>query len=246
MDWGRAKNVLIYAFLLLNLVLGYQLWNDFREQQGVSLGFGSLSESTQRAMEEKNIQVLTSIPAYTPSLPKISYRYVRQASSEPVQLEVPADSKLIFAPNDLASALKNEIPQIGTYSYDAFAAGGSGDGSFTLHPLFERQWPLFNASLELFYTDQKITAYRGAPVDIQGAGGETEVLPAQKALGTLIENYLPEGAVVKEIVLGFYGQTFDSETQVAAPVWRFTIESDANPSYSVYYVQGASGDVISP
>lgn len=32
MDWGRAKNVLIYAFLLLNLVLGYQLWNDLREQ----------------------------------------------------------------------------------------------------------------------------------------------------------------------------------------------------------------------
>ncbi|WP_172254882.1 two-component system regulatory protein YycI [Saccharibacillus deserti] len=246
MDWGRAKNVLIYAFLLLNLVLGYQLWSDVREQRGVSLGFGSLSESTQRAMEEKNIQVLTSVPADTPALPKISYRYTRQASSKPVRLDVPADSKLIFAPGDLAAALKSEIPEISQYSYDAFAAGGSGDGSFTLHPLFGNQWPLFNANLELFYTDQKITAYRGAPVEIQDAGGETEVLPAQKALGTLIENYLPEGAVVKEIVLGFYGQTFDSETQVAAPVWRFTIENSASPTYSVYYVQGASGDVISP
>lgn len=246
MDWGRAKNVLIYAFLLLNLVLGYQLWSDFREQQGATLGFDSLSESTQRAMEEKNIQVMTSVPAETPSLPKISYRYIREDSGETVQLESPADSKLIFAPNDLASALSSEIPHIGQYSYDAFAAGGSGDGSFTLHPLFDRQWPLFNATLELFYTEQKITAYRGVPVEIQDAGGETEVLPAQKALGTLIENYLPEGAVVKEIVLGFYGQTFDSKTQVAAPVWRFTIESDAAPTYSVYYVQGASGDVISP
>ncbi|MDO3409687.1 two-component system regulatory protein YycI [Saccharibacillus sp. CPCC 101409] len=241
MDWGRAKNVLIYAFLLLNLVLGYQLWTDAREQQGVSLGFDSLSESTQRAMEDKNIQVLTSVPGDTPSLPKISYRYAGAAPEEPVPLKASADSKLIFAPGDLASALKAEIPNIGDYSYDAF---GGGDGSFTLHPLFEQRWPLFNVNLELFYTDQKITAYRGAPVVIEDAGGGAEVLPAQKALGTLIENYLPEGSVVKDIALGFYGQTFDSETQVAAPVWRFTIESEA--AYSVYYVQGASGDVISP
>lgn len=245
MDWGRAKNVLIYAFLLLNLVLGYQLWSDYREQQGANLGFDSLSESTQRAMEDKNIQVLTSVPADTPSLPKISYRYTEELPDGPVQLAIPADSKLIFTPGELVSALKNEIPRIGNYSYDAFA-GSSEDGSFTLHPLFEGQWPLFNADLELFYTDQKITAYLGSPVQIQNAGGETEVLPAQKALGTLVENYLPEGSVVKEITLGFYGQTFDSETQVAAPVWRFTVENGDPSSYSVYYVQGASGDVISP
>ncbi|OWA35775.1 hypothetical protein B9G55_07700 [Saccharibacillus sp. O16] len=246
MDWGRAKNVLIYAFLLLNLVLGYQLWNDVREQQGASLGFDSLSVSTQRAMEAKNIQVLTSVPSDTPTLPKISYRYTRERPSKPVQLLAPVDSKLIFAPGDLASALRSEIPEIGSYSYDAFAGGGE-DGSFTLHPLFEKQWPLFNASLELFYNDQKITAYRGAPVDIQDAGGAAQVLPAPKALGTLIENYLPNGAVVKEIELGFYGQTFDSETQVAAPVWRFTVENaEGGSAYSVYYVQGISGDVISP
>ncbi|OWR32062.1 hypothetical protein CDO73_06240 [Saccharibacillus sp. O23] len=246
MDWGRAKNVLIYAFLLLNLVLGYQLWNDVREQQGANLGFDSLSVSTQRAMEKKNIQVLTSVPSEAPSLPKISYRYTKERTSKPVRLSVPVDSKLIFAPNDLASALRSEIPEIGSYSYDAFAGAGE-DGSFTLHPLFERKWPLFNASLELFYNDQKITAYRGAPVEIQDAGGAAEVLPAQKALGTLIENYLPEGTVVKEIELGFYGQTFDSETQVAAPVWRFTVENaEEGSAYSVYYVQGISGDVISP
>ncbi|GGN95078.1 two-component system regulatory protein YycI [Saccharibacillus kuerlensis] len=245
MDWGRAKNVLIYAFLLLNLVLGYQLWSDVREQQGASLGFDSLSESTQRAMEEKNIQVLTSVPADTPSLPKISYRYTHEIPEAPIPLAAPADSKLIFAPGDLSAALRSEIPEIGDYSYDAFSGSG-GDGSFTLHPLFEQRWPLFNSSLELFYTDQKINAYRGAPVEIQDAGGETEVLPAQKALGTLVENYLPEGTIVKDIVLGFYGQTFDSETQVAAPVWRFTVENGESSAYSVYYVQGASGDVISP
>jgi len=189
--------------------------------------------------------VLTSVPAETPSLPKISYRYTEKVPSKPIALELPADSKLIFAPSDLKSALQNEIPNIGDYSYDAFA-GSNADDSFTLHPLFDQQWPLFNAKLDLFYTDQKITSYLGAPVDIQDAGGETQVLPAQKALGTLVENYLPEGSVVKEITLGFYGQTFDSETQVAAPVWRFTVENDDLSAYSVYYVQGGNGDVISP
>jgi len=32
MDWGRAKSVLIVSFLVLNVLLGYQLWLNVRDQ----------------------------------------------------------------------------------------------------------------------------------------------------------------------------------------------------------------------
>lgn len=67
MDWSRAKNVLICTFLLLNVVLGYQLWHDAQETAGPNLDFTSLDENTQRLMEEKSIQVLAPIPGDTRS-----------------------------------------------------------------------------------------------------------------------------------------------------------------------------------
>jgi regulatory protein YycI of two-component signal transduction system YycFG len=75
MDWGRAKSVLIYAFLVLNLLLCYQLWIDVRDQVSAGLDFTSLSAETQAVMEEKGIRLLCPIPAATPQLTDITYRY---------------------------------------------------------------------------------------------------------------------------------------------------------------------------
>lgn len=101
MDWGRAKNVLIYAFLLLNLVLGYQIWMDARETAGANLDFTSLADNTQQAMEEKGIQVLAPIPNETPKLPKLSYEFIEEdRAGVDMELEQPVDSKLIFSQSE--------------------------------------------------------------------------------------------------------------------------------------------------
>ncbi|CAM3074297.1 two-component system regulatory protein YycI [Paenibacillus sediminis] len=239
MDWGRAKNVLIYSFLLLNLILGYQLWMDVKEQASSNLDFTSLAENTQKAMDQKGIQVLAQIPRDTPELQKITYRYLNgDTEREPVKLAEPVDSKLIFSSKELINALKNSIPQIDNHRYDPLL---SQDGVFVLHPLVEGEWPLFNVALELYYSNQKITGYRQSLIEVTPSGEKQKVLSASKALGTLIENFLPERSVVKDIQLGYYGQVFNSESQVAAPAWRFILENG-----EIYYVQGISGDVISP
>ncbi|MGF7049322.1 regulatory protein YycI of two-component signal transduction system YycFG [Paenibacillus sp. DS2015] len=243
MDWGRAKNVLIYAFLLLNLVLSYQLWTDVREQANTNLDFTSLGANTQKVMKEKNIQILSLIPSYTPVLPKITYHYLSgEGISTPVVLDQPIDSKLVFIGNDLVKALANQIPQINQYQFDSTSRE---DGIFVFLPLVEEKWPLFNdqTRLSLIYSNQKINSYQLSLIDIVPSNEEEQqkVLPAADALGTLIDNnYIPPNSVVKDIKLGYYGETFNSENQVAAPAWRFTLEN------GVYYVQGISGDVISP
>lgn len=242
MDWGRAKNVLIYAFLLLNLVLGYQLWNDLQEQADSNPDFSSLESNIQKAMDEKRIRVPAKIPSETPELPKISYRFVDGGGNgKVVDLPSPVDSKLIYTPKELVSALKTSLPNIANYRYDEAA---SRDGEFVLHPLVDGKWPLFKIDLRLYYSNQKIISYREQNIEISSSEGEKRqrVLSASKALGNLVENFLPEGSVVTEIELGYYGEVFNSDAHLpAAPAWRFILESGTE-----YYVQGISGDVISP
>lgn len=241
MDWGRAKNVLIYAFLLLNLLLCYQLWVDLRDQVSANLDFNSLSEATQQVMEQKGIRILSPIPAATPQLPGISYRYSGDEQNQPpIPLKQPIDSRLIFTFSELSRELQHEIPDIANYQYDPMESEG---GKFVLHPLVQGKWPLFRVRLELIYNNQKIVAYRHPHIEF-GAGSNEDsqkVLPASNALTSLIEKYFPPETAVKEIELGYYGELFNSESQVAAPMWRFMLENG-----KAYYVDAISADIISP
>ncbi|KWX79446.1 hypothetical protein AMQ84_06945 [Paenibacillus riograndensis] len=242
MDWGRAKNVLIYAFLVLNLLLCYQLWIDLRDQASANLDFTSLSQDTQAVMEQKDIRVLCPIPAATPQLPDITYHYSGEEQNEPpVELKEPVDSKLIYSSfTELSTALQGQIPDIANYRFDSQE---SEVGKFVLHPLVDKKWSLFRVRLELINSDQKIIAYRWPKIEI-GAGSSDnvqKVLPASQALSSLIEKYFPENSVVKEIELGYYGELFNSESQVASPMWRFMLENG-----NAYYVDAISADIISP
>ncbi|MNO42658.1 YycH protein [compost metagenome] len=242
MDWGRAKNVLICAFLGLNLLLCYQLWIDLRDQVSANLDFTSLSEETQAVMEQKGIRVLCPIPASTPQLPNITYRYSAEEQNEPpIKLDVPIDSKLIYSSfSDLSKALEDQIPDIANYRFDSQE---SEVGKFVLHPLVQNQWSLFRVRLELINSDQKIVAYRWPKIEIGASSSDKEqkVLPASQALSSLIEKYFPADSVVKEIELGYYGELFNSESQVASPMWRFMLENG-----NAYYVDAISADIISP
>lgn len=242
MDWGRAKNVLIYAFLLLNLVLGYQLWIDYREQAGSGLDFTSLSPSTQQIMEDNRIQVLSPIPTETPQLPKIAYTFSAQEQREPVVMDTPVDTKLIYADErELRSALEGQVEELDQYRHDPQS---DKENVFVFRPLVLKEWPLFNVELEFYHESQKIQAYHEPVFDIQPTDDveEQKVLPASKALETLIErNFIPPESVVRDIQLGYYGQLFNTEVQLAAPTWRFTLDTG-----EMIYVQGISGDVFTP
>ncbi|WP_054958332.1 two-component system regulatory protein YycI [Paenibacillus dakarensis] len=240
MDWGRAKNVLIYAFLLLNLVLGYQLWIDYREQAGSNPGFNSLPENTQRIMEENRIQVLSPIPSGTPQLPKIAFSYSLPEQGKPVKLNNSVETKLIYSDQkELISLLEGQIPNMKQYRHDP---PSDKENAFVFRPLVLGEWPLFNVELELFHESQRIEYFRSPELQIQSTSDmeEQKVLSASKALGTLIErNFIPPKSAVKDIQLGYYGQMFNTDVEFAAPAWRFTLDSG-----EMIYVQGISGDVF--
>jgi hypothetical protein len=75
-------------------------------------------------------------------------------------------------------------------------------------------------------------------VELLGSGEAKSVLPAAKVVASLIETYLPDGAIISDIQLGYKGPIFDSEKQVSAPSWRVMLESG-----QLFYVNAISGEV---
>lgn len=237
MDWRRAKTVLIVAFFALNVVLGYQLWQDWRHQLNAAAGWTSLPSETQQAMRQKQIRVDAAIPTDTPELKELTFAFLsRREDGNPVPIDPPRDSRIVFLEKELRRELGGVIPDLEKYEFDP-AAGR--DGVFVFNRTADG-WPLFGVQLELYHRDQKITAYRQDRIEILPSDGAParKVLPAAQAVANLIEKYLPAGAVVKDIRLGYHGQIFDTETQVTAPTWRVLLEDG-----EVYYIHAISGEV---
>ncbi len=241
MDWRRAKSVLIFAFLMLNVLLGYQLWTEWRAQVNSSVGFTALSAETQEAMQEKGIRLDAKIPTDTPAMRDLSFRLLQDSAGagkrDPIQLDSQPEARIVFNPEELMAFLGGVIPELGKYAYDD---PGSREGVFVLNRMVDG-FPMFDIHLELYNSEQKIQAYRQDLIQILESDGarEQQVLAASKAVAHLIENYLPQGSVIKDIRLGYHGQIFpDAETQVSAPSWRVLLENG-----EVYYVHAISAEV---
>jgi YycH protein. len=235
-DWGRAKSVMIFSFLMLNLLLGYQLWMDLRAQLNANVDSAELPADKVTLMQQKRITLAANLPVDTPKLGELTYLLLSDniRDKEPTKLEKPVDSAIIFTKSALVAALGDTVPELDQYAYDL---SSSRDGVFVLHRMVDGR-PMFNAKLELYVSNLKITAFRQDRVELTGMGEPKQVLSAAKVVASLIEMYLEPGSVITDIRLGYHGQIFDSEKQVAAPSWRVMLEDGG-----VYYVHAISGEV---
>ncbi len=243
MDWGRAKSVLILAFLVLNVLLAYQLWTEWRARAGSSEDWTALSAETQAIMMEKGIRLDAKIPADTPAMRELSFALlpspagIIEGDAEPIPLDQQPEARIVFSQKELETALGGIIPEISKYAYDD---PGSRSGVFVLYRMADG-FPIFDIRLELYNREQKIWGYRQDLIQIleteEGKG--QQVLAASTAVAHLIENYLPHGSVIKDIRLGYHGQIFpDAEKQISAPSWRVLLENG-----EVYYVHAISAEV---
>ena len=115
----------------------------------------------------------------------------------------------------MRNALEGKIKDLGNYRHDPQS---DKENIIVFRPLVQKEWPLFNVELEFIYESQKIHAYREPVFEIMPTDDmeEQKVLPASKALETLIErNFIPPDSAVRDIQLGYYGQLFNTEDQLA-------------------------------
>ncbi|MFD2615295.1 two-component system regulatory protein YycI [Paenibacillus gansuensis] len=240
MDWGKAKTVLILSFLMLNVLLGFQLWNDYKETRS-SPSFNGLTEDIQAIMQQKQIRLGldTKIPKETPSL-QITVTFNQTVSTEQqVPLDPQIETKAVFNRKQLEKALQGKAEHTEHYELDPVTSGG---GVFVLQQMYGG-YPLFEMKMKLYHENQKITAFSQSYADKPLGNGEPkqQVLSAYKAVGRVIENYLPNGSAIQDVRLGYHGQSFNSPVQVLAPYWRIAIEGGG-----IYYVHAISGAVEDP
>ena len=237
MDWGKAKTVLIIAFVLLNVLLGYQLWSELRAEFRANQKQAELPADKVLIMQQKNITLAASLPIETPKMGDITYLLEarNEKAEKEVLLEEPVDSSVVFNNQQLYRSLGNVIAEINDYAYDV----NSSSKEVSVFNRIVNGKPMFFTRLLLFNSNLKITAYSQDRVEIIGFGEEKTVLAASKIITSLVDSYLEENSVIIDIQLGYYGQIFDSDVQVATPAWRVMLD-DAK----VYYVDALSGEVL--
>jgi len=238
-DWSRAKSALIFSFLLLNLLLGYQLWSEVRTEVNANANTAELPADKLQLMQQKKISLSTNLnlPSETPRMGDLTYLLQSDSmeNRKAALIIPPVDSSVVFNSKQLIPALGDLIADLEQYSYDVHS---SRDGVFVLQRMVDGR-PMFQTKLELYNSNLKITAFLQDRVEITGTGEAQQVLSASKIVSSLIESYLENGSVIVDIQLGYYGQIFDSEVQVATPAWRVMLDDS-----KVYYVDAISGEVL--
>jgi regulatory protein YycI of two-component signal transduction system YycFG len=249
MDWRGVKSLLIVAFLLLNILLAYQLWmdelnlNKFQEN-------AEKREEIRRLAAIKEIELEMTIPEQTPQISEVTVKFTEeqeQTQGNPVTLDNPIESNLIDDIRQLKTQLKKQIPQIEEYEIDPYALPAE-QSKLILNQLYNRI-PMFRVQLELIIEGDLIVAYQLRHANVLEVKSDEQepslqgenILPAYMALISLIETYLPPGTTVVDMRLGYYGPIFASETQVLAPYWRVTLATGES-----YYIHAVNGAVEGP
>lgn len=237
MDWSRAKTILIVVFLLLNLLLGYQLWYD---RYGIAKAPPVLSEE-EKALAQilalKDIQILTRLPDETPEMGELTMNVQpKNGIPETVSFDEPFFFDGLTVEELSASALSGAMAGRTDYLYSEVDSGGD------VHVLFQQYkgYPLFDIKVELFVNNGMVTAYRRLRAEeLAGTDSkEQQVLSARQAVSIVADKYLETGEHIYDVRLGYHGQAFNSETRVLAPYWRILTAGGGR-----YYVHAITGAV---
>lgn len=244
MDWSRAKTVLILAFLVLNILLGYQLWMDELNLNNFTTNAAKRDEMN-RMLELKNIRLQASVPEAMPILSEItvSLRNGEEAMEWKTLSQSISESSLADTAY-VENTLKTDIPMMGEYELDR-KGSGEESAAWVMNQL-HNGLPMFPIRLELAGEGNRITKYRVLYAEVEPshdaeAANAQQVLSAYTILGNLAEYYLPQGSEVSDVRLGYHGPLFESETQVLAPYWRVVLSTG-----ETYYVHAVTGAVEGP
>lgn len=236
MDWGRAKSVLIVSFLLLNLLLGYQLWYDQVSPAGANPDAQEFAQEIAQMMALKNIKMNAEVPKDTPKLRKIEVRITPPLGNPPtVFLSSPFPVSDLEDKSSLKNTLSKQIPDGENYKLDSFDTKEKTYVFYQMHGLY----PMFDVRLELHADEESVTTFSQNHAEVLSGAVEKEqkVLSGMKAVEILVGNYLQSGSTIIDVQLGYHGQAFNSETRILAPYWRFV--TDRGDRFFVHAITGA-------
>jgi len=234
MDWGKAKNILILTFLLLNILLGVQIYLKQSDYFHNMLWTSNTIDAIKKDLSERQIVLKTEIPK---AVPKMSFIQVKAEeisakSSFSYELAQPIDQK------KLADIIGDWIDNFTEYHFDSYQ---KQPDRILYHQNIE-DYPFWGAKLKVYIQEGELTNYEQTYVRVLNKGMEREVVSAYTVLRSLIDDeLLPKRSEILQMRLGYNGDLRQTTMQVLAPVWR--IDYKTGEKDEVIYVNALTGGV---
>lgn len=226
MDWSRAKNILIVAFIVLNLFLGAQL-NQAIEQRSRYLENDRLSNSEiNNLLKDNQIQLTATRP------PEPSNAYFYKAITTSLSGEWKKDEQGVYQKTlqmpykdlkELDALLSKEVPYFKDYQ---LSTNQSVEGSKHVYLQMLDGKPFFDGKLEVFLANNQIRSIRIIHFESTQTPSE-KVIPLNNALYRLITSgEVEKNSKIHAIQLGYKAKVYyANEDYILVPYWRFHINN---------------------
>lgn len=232
MDWSRTKTILIWAFLLLDLFLGYQVYvtrSSFWSDKDVAQ---SDKWDMELYLKQQNISLVTEVPQETPEMSYLNAEYVginplslqemsgltatMEKMSLAAKLTPPLQIRGQITPNELLRQIGPRLMYAEQYTADMYQ---SNQERLLYWQIYEKM-PVFVAPLEVYLDNGAILGYRQTFFTMRKQEGERQVISGYTALRSLVDKQIiAPGERIESVSLGYYG-SYDADIQALAPVWR--------------------------
>jgi regulatory protein YycI of two-component signal transduction system YycFG len=255
MDWSRAKTILIWAFLFLDLFLGYQVYVSRTELWLNAEAVQGSKWDIELYLRQQQITLLAEVPQETPEMKyvnvenfgfdilalqetqglKVTVENERSAISAQLMQPLPFDKQT--DPDDLLRQMGQHLLYEDQYRADPYLSNKQKIKYWQLHG----KYPIFNAPLDIHLENNLVTGYSQTYFHIRSQGSARQVISAYTALRSMVEKQIiAPGEKIESVMLGYFGYHYDADIQVLAPVWRVIHDGKTD------YINGFTGAIERP
>ncbi|MBF8982326.1 two-component system regulatory protein YycI [Lutibacter sp. B2] len=232
MDWSKAKNILIVAFIITNAFLIYNIEQDLYKKNSVVMINDKIIKDTVEILNEKNIQVDAEVPKKIIALPVLNVEYETYDKYEILKIIKPKENEKISLDieNNKVIQYKKESSPIVYTDMNAKKAKNMAEAFIDQLGFMKRDtvyWDTkkvddkYNIMFKQVYKEDFLEcSYMNVVVSLNGIeefermwlkpsksdSSKKEIIPATKALLKYMqdveESYEP--VVIKDISLGYW------------------------------------------
>lgn len=224
MDWKLTKSIFLAAFIVINLVLIYMIYNESTEEvsrlseQSDVLSKTNIDTSVLEDYESREMQMIVGEPA------DIKTEDANSADdSTNNQTTVPVDEDVAFTRDGLEEFKNNSVYKGEAYHYDEVM---SESDAVVFNQMYE-DYPIFSNELaRLYFSEEPMTMSQGYIESIKPS--DYSVKQTVRNPNVIIEElYMNEditgNAVIESAKLGYYIILEENNQVMMRPKWQFEI-----------------------
>lgn len=218
MDWSKAKTIFIVTFLLLNILLGYQIYLKQGDYINNLEWSTSNMDELSDLLQQQRISLNIDIPKEQPQMHFLQVKSILDSDTQQLSRETDATLDRTIIEGEISELVYN----FEDYVYSLVET--KEPDQFMYYQTLD-DFPFFGAKLKVEVLDQGIINYNQSYYEVISEGLDREVISSNSALRTILDQQLiPSGAIIEDITLGYQGQSNQSSFLVLTPVWRITYQ----------------------